>query len=152
MVAWYHRTKLKCFISISMRPISIKLGTVVTKVKGLQLTKSHASLILRSRDVTWQNKNIISPLQPDRLASKLAQYWLRLRTSHLPSHIINWSFSHVISRENRFISTSTRSISIKQGLVLTLVEGLPLTKSHACLILRSRDKITTLYLHSHETY
>ena len=43
----------------------MKLGKMVTQVEEPQSTKSHASLIVWVRDVTWQNRNVISSFPQD---------------------------------------------------------------------------------------
>lgn len=51
--------------------------------------------------VTWCQmtvKNITSPLSQHLQASSLAQWWLMLTGSPLPSHMSIWSCGHMISR------------------------------------------------------
>ena len=52
----------------------------------------------------------------------------------------------------RFISTPTRPTTINLGGVATEFEGLPFTWSQIPLIMWSREKLKTFYLHFHKTY
>ena len=76
---------------------------------------------------------------PTRLTINFLGWWLRMKGSHLPSHIplimITWS------QVARYISTSAKLLSIQHGM------GHPLTKSFLSYTYRMlRDKLKTLYL------
>ena len=48
-----------------MENSTTKLGSVVTYITGLPLTKLHVPLNMWSRDFMWQNKNVVSVLPQD---------------------------------------------------------------------------------------
>ena len=84
---------------------------------------------LRSFEEAWEpcvwNRNVISSLPKDLEASNLAQCWLKLRGSHIPSHVSLWSCCSV-ENWKRYISISITTISINVDRMVT--EGFPLTK------------------------
>ena len=63
----------------------------------LPFTKSHAPFIMWPDDITWYNKNATSPLPQGPLPSIWAQYWFKLRGSHLLSHMSPRLGRHILS-------------------------------------------------------
>ena len=72
-----------CSITTTTRPMATKLGKVVTYYKKLQPNKSQNLLNTWSREVTWQIKNILSPL-PQYLWLSNLRGWLHKVRSFLP--------------------------------------------------------------------
>ena len=62
LVLQSHVKYISCCITTTTRSILTELGKVVTNYKKLQPLKSHNSLNMWSREVTWWIKNILSPL------------------------------------------------------------------------------------------
>ena len=73
------RDKLKYFISTTKVPMATRLGRIVTYVDGLLPIKSHDHLVIRSWEITWQSKSIISSLPLCLWPPKFLKWWLTLR-------------------------------------------------------------------------
>ena len=87
----------------------------------------------------------------------LAEWWLRSRGSHLPSHMLLWSYSHVMShgKIKTFYLHFHKTCKHHTWAGVDLVRGAPYLPNHMsfwlCFHMVSYDKMT-LYLHSHKTY
>ena len=101
--------------------------------------------------VTWQIKNVISPLSQGPWTPHLTTWWLRLRGLHPQIYMILQFCGHV-TNEKRYISIFTRPMDPRLSRVVTKDKGTPPTKSDDILTTSSRDKSRTLYLHFHKAY
>ena len=88
----------KPFISTYTTPATTEPSTLVTQVEGLPLIKSHVSLIMWSCESTWKKGKVTSSLSQELWAFHLAQWWLKLRACHFPSHVSLWLCGHMIPR------------------------------------------------------
>ena len=78
--------------------------------------------------VTWQIKNIITPLSQGLWIPNLAGWWVRIRGPHPQSHVTLQYHGHVTNKR-RYISTFTRPIDPKLSRMVTYDEGTLPTKS-----------------------
>ena len=76
--------------------------------------------------VTWQIKDVISPLSHGLWTPNLAGWWLRMRGPHTQSHVTFWCHGHETNKK-RYISIFTRSMYPKLSRVVTYDEGTPPT-------------------------
>ena len=74
-------------ISISTRPIPIKLDKVVYYGNEPPRTKSHDTLITWSHVVSWQMKNVISPIARVLSVLNLTGWWCMTWGFHSKSYI-----------------------------------------------------------------
>ena len=84
----------------------------------------------------------------------MAGWWHTTRSSHAISYMI---LQHVVLQSHwtdkiQYISSYTRPVAKKHGRVVIYREGPPPITSHNLLIMRSHDKLETLYLHYHNAY
>ena len=68
--------------------------------------------------VTWQKKNVISLFSQGLWTPKLAGWWLRMRGTHLQSHVALQYRGHVTNKK-QFISTFTGPVDPKLSSVVT---------------------------------
>ena len=117
-------------ISTCTRPIATKHGKVVIYQEGHPPINLHNTLNMRSRDVKWQIKNIVSPLSQYLWSPHLPLWWNTTRNSH--THKCTWPLKESVFK--CYISTCRRPLDTNLGRVLTYHERLPPLNSNDPLI------------------
>ena len=120
--------------------------------------QSPKSLSTWSGEVTWQIKNIKSPLSQCLSSPNLSDtpLWHTARSSHPQSHMTLYSCGLVwghTTNQIRYIFTCRKPIGIKLGKAVISCGGLP-PKSPITIWLRDRHAVTweiqKIYFHSHK--
>ena len=100
MIKQTHGTMYKRNISSSTKPVTTKLGSMVTYNQGDSPIMSNDSLTTWSREVTRQIKNKVSPLLQRLWQPNLAGWWFMMREAHASWLTILWLRDHVRSLVN----------------------------------------------------
>ena len=104
LILWGHVANWILYLHTCTKPVTTKHGKIVIYDEGLSLIKSHEPLNIYSNffDVTWQSKNIISPLAEDPWSAISASHWLTVRVSMMeyPTLKVKWSLDHVTNEQS----------------------------------------------------
>ena len=140
-----HVTNQKRYISTFTKPMGPQLSRLVTLDEGLH----PQSYVTFDHVVTWQIKNVISPLSQGLWTPHLAEWCLRMRKPHPQSHVTLRHRGHLTNKK-RYISTFIQCMDPKLSKVVTEHErNLPI-KSRDTSVVWSRDKSKIFCLHFHK--
>ena len=92
------------YISTSIKPISMKFGTVVIEGdsypwKWFSPIMLHDPFLMWSCEVTWQIKNVVSPLLLNLRLPQFEGSWFSVNGSYLPIHINFWLQDHLLNEK-----------------------------------------------------
>ena len=138
LTAWSHGLKWqikKQNISSSTRPMTTKLGKVVTYNEGNVPIISDDALIRWSCEVISQIENLISPLSQGLWPPNMTECWLTVRGARLWSHVVLWQLgdAYYVTNQKRNISSLAKSMATKLGKLVAYAKAKQPKKSHVPL-------------------
>ena len=138
VVLWCHMTYVLYMFTYT-KPMSTKYGKMVALHEGHPHINSHNPLNMCLLEVTWQIKNIISPLSQCLCSQDLPRWWHTMRSSH-PYICITPQWG-IKCKLNTLYPHLQDTYGHKLGMVLSFYDRLPLL-SHMTLWLHDQCDVT----------